>query len=151
MHTHCSNYVLVFFIFSSVRPRFVLQTVSLMVSGLQYWMNSTRLQYCKVEEVACLYFQKLCSCECQMRDKLLLKALYGKFLALLNSEGIDAGWSTCWLRQYLHSESESTIQDQVIATRLYEGKIMQKAMINRLCRICGQSEEITVCLFSTST
>jgi len=64
--------------------------------------------------------KELCKHEiCRMMDTLIAKPLHGKFQSLLTFDGIDVGRSMCWLRQHLHSESESTlcaIQDQVIAT-----------------------------------
>jgi len=50
-------------------------------------------------------------------DTLIAKLLHGKFQSLLTSDGNDVGRSVCWLRQHLHSESESmlcAIQDQVM-------------------------------------
>ena len=50
----------------------------------------------------------------------------------------------CWLKSHLHSELESTIlaiQDQVVAARLIEAKIMKKHLPSLMCRLCGESEE----------
>ena len=92
--------------------------------------------------------KELRKCEfSQLMGSLLAKPLHGKFQSLLDSEEIDASLSTCWLRQHLHSESESTvcaIQDQVISTRVYESKIMGKSVATLSCRICGQAEETII-------
>ena len=64
--------------------------------------------------------------------------------SLLESHDVHRSKSTQWLRQHLHSESESTIfaiQDQVIATRVYEAKVMMKSVPSVMCRVCGQAEE----------
>ena len=92
--------------------------------------------------------RELCGCKFgQLMDTLSAKPLHGRFQALLDSKGIDASRSMYWLHQHLHSESESTlcaVQDQVIAMRVYEAKIMQKGIPNILCRVCGQLEETIV-------
>ena len=67
----------------------------------------------------------------QLTDSLIAKLLHGKFQSLLYSEGIDTNGSTCWLHQLLCSESECmlcAVQDLVIATRVYEAKIMKKSV-----------------------
>ena len=89
--------------------------------------------------------KELHKCEIgQLMGTLVAKPLHGKFQSLLTSDGINLSRSVCWLQQHLHSESESTlfaIQDQVIATRVYEAKIMRKNIPTILCRACGQAEE----------
>lgn len=45
-----------------------------------------------------------------------------KFLSLLQFVGIDKSKSICWQNQHLHYKSESVIQDQVVATRVYMTK-----------------------------
>ena len=60
---------------------------------------------------------------------------------------MDRTGSVRWLQQHLHSESESiifAIQDQMIATRVYEAKIMNKKVSSLKCRVCGQVEETIV-------
>ena len=73
-----------------------------------------------------------------LKSSLLSKPLHGKYTTLLQSDSVDGSGSSKWLQQHLHSESESTvlaIQDQVIATRGYEAKIMNKSIPSRLCRV----------------
>ena len=58
--------------------------------------------------------------------------------------------SLCWLKSHIHSEMESTvhvfaIQDQVIATRVIEAKIIHKSVPSG---VCGQSEETIVHLLA---
>ena len=84
-------------------------------------------------------------------QRLVAKPLHGKFFSLLASCDIHKGKSTRWLYQHLHSESESTIfaiQDQVIATRVYEAKVMMKNVPSVMCRVCGQAEETILHLLS---
>jgi len=93
-------------------------------------------------------------CEQQLHlltDSLTAKPLHGKYYTLLDSGDVDGRSSSGWLRQHLHSESESTvlaIQDQVIATRVYEAKIMCKRVPTLMCRLCGNSEETIIHLLS---
>ena len=50
---------------------------------------------------------------------LLAKPLHGQYFSFVNSDVVDTQNSFNWLRQHLHSETESTVlavQDQVIAT-----------------------------------
>ena len=52
---------------------------------------------------------------------------------------------------HLYSETESTIvaiQDQVIATRLIEAKIIKKHVPSLMCRLCGGYEETIVHLMA---
>ena len=87
-----------------------------------------------------------------MKSSLLSKPLHGKYATLLQSDSVDGSGSSKWLQQHLHSESESTviaIQDQVIATRVYEAKIMNKSIPSLLCRVCGQAEETILHLLSS--
>ena len=59
--------------------------------------------------------------------------------------------SFVWLKQHLHSETESTIfviQNQVIAIRVIEAKIMHKSVASLNCRLCGKVEEIVMHLLS---
>ena len=61
----------------------------------------------------------------------------------MQSASVDMDRSFQWLRQSLHSESESTlfaIQDQVICTRVYQAKIMG-SQVSVMCRLCGEQEE----------
>ena len=84
-----------------------------------------------------------------MTDSLTAKPLHGKYFSFLASSGVDNADSTRWLRQHLHSESESTIfamQDQVIATRINEAKIMCKNVPS--LRICDELEETIVHLLT---
>ena len=56
-----------------------------------------------------------------------------------------------WLKQHLHSETESiiiAIQNQVIATRVIESKVMHKPVPSLMCRMCHQAEETIVHLLS---
>ena len=41
------------------------------------------------------------------------------------------------------------VQDQVIATRVYKAKIMNKNIPSLLCRVCGQAEETILHLLSS--
>ena len=87
-----------------------------------------------------------------LKSSLLSKPLHGKYATLLRSDSVDGSGSSKWLQQHLHSESESTviaIQDQVIATRVYEAKIMNKSIPSLLCRVCGQAEETILHLLSS--
>ena len=87
-----------------------------------------------------------------LTSSLLSKPLHGKYITLLQSDSIDKLGSCKWLQQHLHSESESTmfaIQDQVIATRVYEARIMKKNIPSLLCRVCGQAEETILHLLSS--
>jgi len=66
-------------------------------------------------------------------DRLVAKPLHGKFFSLLTNHDGHKSKSTQWLCQHLYSESESTIfaiQDQVIATRVYEAKVMMKSILS---------------------
>jgi len=83
-------------------------------------------------------------------DPLTAKPLHGKYSFLASSD-VDKADSTRWLRQHLYTESESTIfaiQDQVIATRIYEAKIMCKNVPSLKCRICDKFNETIVHLLS---
>ena len=85
-------------------------------------------------------------------SSLISKPLHGKYITLLQCGDVDKPGSARWLQQHLHSESESTvcaIQDQVIATRVYEVKIMGKHLPSLMCRVCGQAEETIVHLLSS--
>ena len=76
-----------------------------------------------------------------LMSALFYKPLHGKYIILLQSDDVDKPGSARWLWQHLHSESESTefaIQDQVIATRIYEAKIINKSLSSLMCRVCGQ-------------
>ena len=87
----------------------------------------------------------------QLLSSLTSKPLHGRFYSLLNDHLIDKSRSLCWLKSHIHSETESTvfaIQDQVIATRVIEAKIMHKSVPSVLCRVCGQSEETIVHLLA---
>ena len=87
-----------------------------------------------------------------LKSSLLSNPLHGKYTTLLQSDSVDASGSSKWLQQHLHSESESTvlaIQDQVIAIRVYEGKIMNKSIPSLLCRVYGQAEETILHLLSS--
>ena len=87
-----------------------------------------------------------------LKSALLSKPLHGKYIALLQSGSIDGSDSAKWLQQHLHSESESTvlaIRDQVIVTRVYEAKIMNKSIPSLLCRVCGLAEETILHLLSS--
>ena len=78
---------------------------------------------------------------------LFSKLLHGKYITLPQSDDVDKLGSAMWLWQHLDSESESTvfaIQDQVIATRIYEAKIMNKSLSSLMCRVCGQAEETII-------
>ena len=62
---------------------------------------------------------------------LLAKPLHGQYFSFVNSDMVDKQSSFNWLRQYLHSKTESTVlavQDQVIATRVIEIKVMHKSI-----------------------
>ena len=57
----------------------------------------------------------------------------------------------CWLKSHLHSETESTIlaiQDQVVATRVIEAKIMKKHVPSLMCGLCRGYEESIVHLLT---
>ena len=87
-----------------------------------------------------------------LKSSLLSKPLHGKYTTLLQSDSVDGSGSSKWLQQHLHLEFESTvlaIQDQVIATRVYEAKIMNKSIPSLLCRVCGQAEETILHLLSS--
>ena len=85
-----------------------------------------------------------------MKSSLLSKPLHGKYATLLQSDSVDGSGSSKWLQQHLHSESTViAIQDQVIATRVYEAKIMNKSIPSLLCRVCGQAEETIFHLLSS--
>jgi len=106
------------------------------------WLSCTPL---KIKETLC--DKQLAS----FNASLIAKPLHGKFFSLLHSDAIDHKRSVRWLTQHLHSESESTvlaIQDQVVATRVYENKIMKKRVPSILCRVCGQAEETILHLLS---
>jgi len=67
-----------------------------------------------------------------LADQLVAKPLHSKFFSLLTDHDVHKSRSTQWLRQHLHFESESTIfaiQDQVIATKVYETKVMMKLFL----------------------
>ena len=87
-----------------------------------------------------------------LMSSLISKPLHGKYITLLQCGDVDKPGSARWLQQHLHSESESTvcaIQDQVIATRVYEVKIMGKHLPSLMCRVCGQAEETIIHLLSS--
>ena len=87
-----------------------------------------------------------------LMSSLISKPLHGKYITLLQCGDVDKPGSARWLQQHLHSESESTvcaIQDQVIATRVYEVKIMGKRLPSLMCRVCGQAEETIIHLLSS--
>ena len=80
----------------------------------------------------------------QLMSSLTAKPLHGQYYSLLNDNSIDKRRSIYWLNNHLHSETESTIlaiQDQVIATRLIEARIMKKYIPSVCCRLCGGHEE----------
>ena len=83
---------------------------------------------------------------------LLAKPLHGQFFSFVESNAeVDKCRSFNWLKQHLHSETESTvlaIQDQVIATRVIESKVMHKPIPSLLCRECGTAEETIVHLLA---
>jgi len=85
-------------------------------------------------------------------SSLTSKPLHGKYITWLQSSDVDGPGSARWLQQHLHSESEFTvfaIQDQVIATRVYEARIMSMTLPSLLCRVCRQAEETIVHLLSS--
>ena len=87
----------------------------------------------------------------QLLSSLTSKPLHGRFYSLLNDSLIDKHRSFCWLKSHIYSEMKSTvfaIQDQVIATRVIEAKIMHKSVPSVLCRVCGQSKETIVHLLA---
>jgi len=60
-------------------------------------------------------------------------------------------WTGKIVFDHLHSETVSTvraIQDQVIATRVIEARVMHKSVLTLLCRVCGQAEETIVHLLA---
>ena len=72
-------------------------------------------------------------------------------ISLVNSDVVDKRSSFNWLKLHLHSETESNIlavQDQVLATRVIEAKVMHKSIPSLMCRICGTSEETIVHLLA---
>ena len=79
---------------------------------------------------------------------LLAKSLHGKFFSFVGlNVVVDKCRSFNWLKQHLHSETESTIlaiQDQVIATHVIESKVMHKSVPSLPCRVCGTAEETIV-------
>ena len=86
-----------------------------------------------------------------LTSSLLAKPLHGCFYSFLNTDAMDKQNSFMWLKQHLHSETESTIiaiQNQVIATRVIESKVMHKPVPSLMCRMCHQAEEIIVHLLS---
>ena len=94
------------------------------------WLSCTP---CEIKET--LHNKQLAS----FTASLAAEPLHGKFFSLLQCDAIDQKRSVCWLNQHLHSESESTvlaIQDQVVATTVYEKKIMKKNVSSVLCRVC---------------
>jgi len=89
----------------------------------------------------------------QLMSILSEKPLHGWFYSLLNDSSIDKHKSLCWLKSHLHSESESTIlaiQDQVIATRVIEAKIIRKHVPSLMYQLCGEFEETIVHLMVAS-
>jgi len=83
---------------------------------------------------------------------LLAKPLHGQFFSFVESNvEVDKCRSFNWRKQHLHSETESTllaIQDQVIATRVIESKVMHKLIPSLLCRMCRTAEETIVDLLA---
>jgi len=80
-----------------------------------------------------------------------LQPLHDQFCCFVNGNIVDKQKSFVWLKQHLHSETESTIlaiQNQVIATRVIESKIMHKFVPSLSCRLCGSAEETIVHLLS---
>jgi len=76
-------------------------------------------------------------------DGLCAKPLHGKFINWMQSANVNMDKNFQWLRQSLHSESESTlfaIRDQVICTCVYQAKIMG-SHVSVMCRLCGKQEE----------
>ena len=87
-----------------------------------------------------------------LMSSLTSKPLHGKYITWLQSSDVNKLGSARWLQKHLHLESESTvfaIQDQVIATRVYEARIMNMTLPSLLCRVCGQAEETIVHLLSS--
>jgi len=77
-------------------------------------------------------------------DVLKDKPLHGKFVNWCCSGPIDLSKSFYWLKEFFHSESESSIfaiQDQVVRTRVYETKIMHVPGPTVMCRLCNSHEE----------
>ena len=86
-----------------------------------------------------------------LTTSLLEKPLHGCFYSFLNMNDVDRQSSFVWLRQHLHSETESSIiaiQNQVIATRVIESKVMHKSVPSIFCRLCHEAEETIVHLLS---
>jgi len=57
---------------------------------------------------------------------------------------IDLSKSFYWLKEFFHSEFESSIfaiQDQVVRTRVYETKIMHVPGPTVMCCLCNSHEE----------
>ena len=73
-----------------------------------------------------------------LMSALLAKPLHGRYFSFVNSDVVDKRSSFNWLKLHLHSEIESTIlavQDQVLATRVIEAKVMHKSIPSLMCRI----------------
>jgi len=86
-----------------------------------------------------------------LTSSLLEKPLHGHFYSFINTNTVDKQRSFVWLKQHLHSETESTIiavQNQVLATRVIEARVMHKSVPSLGCRLCGQVEETIVHLLS---
>ena len=86
-----------------------------------------------------------------LMSALLAKPLHGQYFSFVNSDVVDTQNSFNWLRRHLHSETESTVlavQDQVIATRVIEAKVMHKFIPSLMCRVCGTAEETIVHLLA---
>ena len=82
---------------------------------------------------------------------LLTKPLHGQFYKYVQSGKVDVQRSVRWLKIHLHSETVSTvraIQDQVIATRVIQAKILHMSVPTTVCRVCGQAEETIVHLLA---
>jgi len=83
-----------------------------------------------------------------LSSSLLAKPLHGQFFCFVNGNVVDKQKSFAWLKQHLHSETILAIQNQVIATRVIESKIMHKFVPSLSCRLCGSAEETIVHLLS---
>ena len=126
----------------------------------QFALTSVASSYCASLSVPCDLWRcnvlslKREICKKQkylLMSALLAKPLHSQYFSFVNSDVVDKQSNFNWLRQYLQSEIEFTIlaeQDQVIATRVIEAKVMHKSIPSLMCRVCGLAEETVVHLLA---
>ena len=123
-------------------------------------LTSMAASYCVSLSVTCDLRQctmlSLRSEICKKQQSLLMSALlanplHSQYFSFVNLNMVDKQSSFNWVRQHLHSETESTIlavQDQVIAIRVMEAKVMHKSIPSLMCRVYSSAEETIVHLLA---